>query len=306
MRRKKVPPGSREAQIRLPGGLVDDWQRHATTTIARRPHASSCKCLVPQSLLDLYVVACGGLSVRSCRAERSLPLCSLLLLLRFGSARKVRRRSSTSSSTTASAMPTRRLAAFAALFLALSSCSASTVAPLQPSIVARSPELSSILDRAVTSSLSRRGKSVVGVALERGKRQSSSDDPDQTSPNEIYVSYPACGSVRLFPSPSPPHDAKPSLPRSQFRCSVSWPHGLSTFVNWVRPPVGGNVSITLTSNTGGSNYVIAPSVPSISQRGYCDAGNGEGVVIPGRVRLLLAWVLRGRELMRREDRRAVG
>lgn len=74
------------------------------------------------------------------------------------------------------------------------------------------------------------------------------------------------------------------IPVSQFKCSVSWPHGLNTYVNWIRSPVGGNVSITLTSNTNGTNYVVDPSVPAISQRGYCDAGSGLGVVIPGRVR----------------------
>mgnify|MGYP007085892271 FL=1 len=45
--------------------------------------------------------------------------------------------------------------------------------------------------------------------------------------------------------------------------------------------MGGNVTVMLESNIGGPTYVIAPSVPAISQEGYCDSGAGVGVVQPG-------------------------
>ncbi|KAI5481138.1 Proteophosphoglycan ppg4 [Pseudohyphozyma bogoriensis] len=56
--------------------------------------------------------------------------------------------------------------------------------------------------------------------------------------------------------------------------------GESVYVNWIGPTPG-NVSVQLASNIGGPTYDIVDSYPSISQSGYCDAGAGYGVVVPG-------------------------
>ncbi|KWU44301.1 hypothetical protein RHOSPDRAFT_34091 [Rhodotorula sp. JG-1b] len=56
--------------------------------------------------------------------------------------------------------------------------------------------------------------------------------------------------------------------------------GSQVAVNWINP-IRGNVTVMLESNIGGPTYVIAPSVPAISQEGYCDSGAGVGVVQPG-------------------------
>lgn len=61
---------------------------------------------------------------------------------------------------------------------------------------------------------------------------------------------------------------------------MTWPVGSQVAVNWINP-IRGNVTVMLESNIGGPTYVIAPSVPAISQEGYCDSGAGVGVVQPG-------------------------
>lgn len=65
-----------------------------------------------------------------------------------------------------------------------------------------------------------------------------------------------------------------------YQCHVDWSYGETVAVNWLNPPEG-NVSVSLASNIGGATYPITDSYPAISQHGYCDAGYGVGVVVPG-------------------------
>lgn len=78
------------------------------------------------------------------------------------------------------------------LILGCSAASSDLIVPPHPAAVERSPLLSSVLERAVSLRRSKKGQ---GRELAVGRRQSSADDPDQTSPDTIYVSYPACDSV---------------------------------------------------------------------------------------------------------------
>ncbi|GAA5870564.1 hypothetical protein JCM3774_003709 [Rhodotorula dairenensis] len=97
------------------------------------------------------------------------------------------------------------------------------------------------------------------VAKEPKPVLASSNNPDDPTGTPLYVTEPACGF---------------------FRCTVTWPVGAQVAVNWINP-IEGNVSVSLQSNIGGPTYMIAPSIPAISQEGYCDSGAGVGVVQPG-------------------------
>ncbi|GAA5989811.1 hypothetical protein JCM10908_002330 [Rhodotorula pacifica] len=87
----------------------------------------------------------------------------------------------------------------------------------------------------------------------------TSSNPDDPSGTPLYVTEPACGF---------------------YRCTVTWPVGSQVAVNWINP-IEGNVSVSLQSNIGGPTYMIAPTIPAISQEGYCDSGAGVGVLQPG-------------------------
>lgn len=85
------------------------------------------------------------------------------------------------------------------------------------------------------------------------------NNPDSSVGKTLYVTAPSC---------------------TFFQCTITWRHGDTVSVNWLGPPQG-QVSVSLASNIGGPTYTITPAIAAISQSGYCDAGSGAGVVVPG-------------------------
>ncbi|CAO1626476.1 unnamed protein product [Parajaminaea phylloscopi] len=66
-----------------------------------------------------------------------------------------------------------------------------------------------------------------------------------------------------------------------YRCIVSWKHGDTVNINWINAPKGTVNLVMMINDNNNVAYQIA-NVSSPSQPGYCDAGNGLGVVVAGK------------------------
>lgn len=85
----------------------------------------------------------------------------------------------------------------------------------------------------------------------------------QSTDSELVVDYPACG---------------------YYRCIFTeWTQGQPAYINWQNAPYG-TVKLQLMNDYSDTNQTLAfeiGSTPSPSQPGYCDAGDGLGVVVQG-------------------------
>ncbi|CAO1635244.1 unnamed protein product [Sympodiomycopsis kandeliae] len=66
-----------------------------------------------------------------------------------------------------------------------------------------------------------------------------------------------------------------------YKCIVTWQHGQSTHINWINAP-DGQVQLDLMTNDNNDVAYPIANVSSPSQPGYCDAGEGVGVVVKGK------------------------
>lgn len=66
-----------------------------------------------------------------------------------------------------------------------------------------------------------------------------------------------------------------------YRCIVTWTHGDPVNINFYNAPTG-TVSLAMMVNENTEVAYQIANISSPSQPGYCDAGNGLGVVVAGK------------------------